>query len=369
MSGSSNPRRSLSKPSLHRAVRAFATATTGAALLLLGGCSSPTESVPCETRWSEVQWTALGLDGFTVTGVAETPWGLFAATDTQGVYRLDATTGDWEGRGLDGVTITTLALAGPPDRVLAGAAAEWEGWSPPDTVIFATQDGGGSWNPSDSGFPLRESGPDAVRELAVDAPDPSRVFAGGAAGVLRSADAGVTWERVSTVRAIGIGLAPGGVVLVGYSLDIGAARLIRSADNGTSWERIELPYGSIASPGAFAVDPETPSRIWMATGALVRRSEDAGVTWTDAEDAVALSNGPIIGLAAWPDAVVAILRRNTPDLQDIQLFFSCDAGDSWDEAAAPSEIQGAERMTVAEDGAILVGTTGAGVWRVEAVGR
>jgi hypothetical protein len=335
------------------------------ALLLLTACNSPTDAVPCATRWADARWTPLGLDGAVVATVEDTEWGLFAGTAARGVFRLDESSGEWEGLGLEEFQVNSLRFVGPPDRLLAAVSAN----SLDEAIIHASEDRGQTWLASDSGLALD---PDrfyySAYDLAVDPRDRRRVFAGTSDWVLRSTDAGVSWETVLDGRFPVVGFAPvgGGVVLASRALDIGATRLYRSPDAGESWRMLDLfPFGSIWLSRAFTVDHRTPERVWMAVEAVVWRSENAGNLWTPGPEIAA--DRVVFGMVEIDGALVALISSHHQEVSSVSV--SCDLGDSWESVAVPAEIGGAETLARGRDGSLIVGTRGAGAWRLEPIGR
>ena len=89
----------------------------------------------------EPTWTSLGLEGEAVRVLAHTPWGLYASTDSSGVFRYRPSTDTWQATGLadQGVINDLLYVPTVPPRLLA-AVARRPG-EPVDAVVFASEDG------------------------------------------------------------------------------------------------------------------------------------------------------------------------------------------------------------------------------------
>lgn len=95
----------------------------------------------------------------------------------------------------------------------------------------------------------------------------------------RSLDGGLTWERLITGSS-DIVIAPGGVL---YS--VSGLTLLRSRDAGATWETVgSLPDYRIS----LVVDPRDAEKLYLATGFNgLWRSADHGATWKPSTAGVA----------------------------------------------------------------------------------
>lgn len=338
-------------------------------LLALTGCSSPTEAVPCETRWSDVAWAAIGPDSAEVRAIVQTSDAVFVATGQDGVLAWSAGNGGWEERGLVGRDLTELVQAGPPERLLAGVRVQWQNGVPPDTALLATDDGGTTWHTSAYGFPDQDyQDPDFVTSLVVDTIGRQLAFVGARAGLLRSTDAGGTWSALwdqAVPRVLSYTPAADGVVLAAYTSGNGDAHLARSADGGATWDTVGVwPPGMLGMPLAFAVDQTDPNVIWMGAGGgpALRRSSDAGESW---DSLAAFPDRIPVGLQAAGDAIVGVYT-SIGGPTSVQV--SCDGALTWNAFPGPAGMGQARSVANGEDGSLLVGTAASGVWRVEPAG-
>jgi hypothetical protein len=136
-------------------------------------------------------------------------------------------------------------------------------------------------------------------------------------GLIRSTDAGRTWQPVSLLgeRDFHV-LEAAGNRIYGYGSDFDTqqASLLSSADGGRSWQE-RTPPEPLAS---LAIDPRDPERVVAAGERGVYSSTDGGAGWRP------LSGEP--GLLAWPAADALFLVR-----PDGAVARSPDAGRSWDD--------------------------------------
>lgn len=172
------------------------------------------------------------------------------------------------GIGPPGGEVRTLAMApADPDLLYAGTSGGH---------VFTSEDGAGSWRESRPPIPQ-----DALLgRIAVHPERPETLFAtfwrpGGGGGLLRSADAGVSWERVQSVgnpplRAIAISPSDADTMYVGGPLGVW-----RTSDGGATWGA-GAPLREIES---LAVDPRSPLRVFAGTWRQAYRSVDGGGSW------------------------------------------------------------------------------------------
>lgn len=170
-------------------------------------------------------------------------------------------------------------------------------------------------------------------------------------GLIRSTDAGETWDIVSLGGEVdfhALRVAHGRI----YGWDSTTGRLLVSADEGRTWEtRSTLDLRDLA------VHPEDPEVLLATTEQGLLRSGDGGRTWT------AVPTAPAVTVLAWP--ATSSLYGVTPDGV---VHESPDGGTTWTEQgsvqAEPEALlvdhrDGVESIYVAVSPAtILVSTNG-----------
>jgi photosystem II stability/assembly factor-like uncharacterized protein len=150
-------------------------------------------------------------------------------------------------------------------------------------------------------------------------------------GLIRSDDAGETWESVSLSGGADFHVlhAVHGQV---YGWDSGSGRVMVSGDDGETWEtRTTLDLRDLV------VSPEDSERLLATTGGGVLRSEDGGRTWAQVVGAPALT------VLAWAgqDSLYGV----TPDGT---VHYSPDGGATWPQRGL---VDGdPEALTVSVDG-------------------
>lgn len=198
--------------------------------------------------------------------------------------------------------VGTIAIApSDPDTLYAlgwGSLFPYCGGSNcPDQRVFRSTDGATRWR----GSRLPGAGPGQVplQSLAVDATEPSTVYASGP-GIFRSLDGGATWRKIGR----GLKNAVYQVVADPFSSPtlyavVGLKRgtkVFKSMDRGETWAiaTAGLPSGAFAID--LAADTNTPDTLYVATTQGVFVTRDGGRLWTAMND----------GLGALPVLTVAV---------------------------------------------------------------
>jgi len=322
-------------------------------------------------------WSSLGLDGKWVTAVAETPWGLFAGTRDDGVFRLGPGDRDWHALGLDHLRIYGMLMIAEPQPRLLVAVGIRTPFDEREAAVFATVDGA-TWMPADGDLLAVTGGVASAMSLAVDPDRPERLYLGQSWNLLRSEDAGATWRFVRGEKGLfGQGVwnilmspARDGTIWASVTGAFGTSAVIRSRDWGDTWESF-APFPGVERPiYALAVDPRNTSRVWASLDAGAIASEDAGETW----EASLVADYTSIPAFVWQgDDLIAIgMYRNfdTNDAGDpvgeeinrLRLYRLPGGTGEWEEIDVPSDVRGGRSATLDSKGRLIVGTAGSGVW-------
>jgi hypothetical protein len=145
--------------------------------------------------------------------------------------------------------------------------------------VFRSADRGATWRLRSAGL----VGSDVHALVSVPA-SPSTVYAGTYGdGVPRTTDGGLTWRLITSGFAAvnGIAVAPSNAAVV-YAVNW--AGVVKSVDAGRTWQRLSVPAD--AGYWSVAVHPGSSARVWVGARLLgdntVLRSTDGGRTWRSA---------------------------------------------------------------------------------------
>jgi hypothetical protein len=324
----------------------------------------------------------------------------------RGAYRLDVASGRWEcldGGLPDRVEVRAIALqSGAPHVLYAGTqlgpyrsgngGARWQAldlpgeerivWSilihPQDprtlyvgtlgTAIYQSRDGGESWRalpvPRPRGL-VRTSFPTRVVRLALDPGDADALYAAlEVGGVIRSLDAGETWEdcnagllalaerpqlksRIASdtdtegmmdSHALAISPARPGTIFLANRMG-----LFKSGDRGATWEDMAIGrFSPLTYARDIQVSPHDPKTLYAAlsvaaasdAGALYR-SRDLGETWQRFDRGVAMESTlmTIAPSPSDPQRVYCATRRG-------QVIGTEDGGATWRDYRLPDGSEG-----------------------------
>lgn len=235
-----------------------------------------------------------------------------------------------------------------PNVLYAGHNPWW-----PNPGVYRSTDGGDSWTwvthyepPAQNtnlGW-ISQHGPFA-RALAIDPTDPSRLYLGTSTHLLRTEDAGGTWEPVYTdpvaggtwrgrglettvVQDIAVDPTDPNRIYAGY-WDMG---FLKSTDGGVSFQRTSSGMTFDSNTFAILIDPLSPNRIYAATGwwetneGEVVLSVDSGQTWTPRSNG--LPNAQIWSIAMVPP-VPGSPRTLVAASYGHGVYKTVDGGSSW----------------------------------------
>ncbi len=153
-------------------------------------------------------------------------------------------------------------------------------------LLFTPDDNLQPWRWLPGLYPLRAES--VVASPAYDSD--GTLFAGTDEGIFRSADRGVTWQRLPTGDPVGhdaafraVRLSPAyatdGTVFASYEdRSLTQTALYRSTDRGQTW----TVFPAVAGGTALAVSPAFPvdRTVFFGRGDRIFKSTDAGATWT-----------------------------------------------------------------------------------------
>lgn len=231
------------------------------------------------------RWTAIGPDGANVLALVidpVTPSTAFAGTIGSGVLKTTDGGTSWTTANVGLATTNIVALAIDPSTPTRLYAAT-------DLGVFKSIDGGQSWAAANLGLDWQG---DVVYPLAVDPRSPATLYAGTPAGFFKTTNAAATWtpdagfagRRVSLIT---IDPTSSSTLYIGADDTAGTGTTVfKSTDRGASWASIYAvgcgDWGVCeGAVSALAIDPQSPSRLYLVVLGALKASADGGASWSD----------------------------------------------------------------------------------------
>jgi photosystem II stability/assembly factor-like uncharacterized protein len=262
-------------------------------------------------------------------------------------------------------------------RALSGVAGR------PD-IFYVGFDNGGVWRSTDFGStwePLFDrEGTGSIGAIAVAPSDPSIIYVGTGAGIIRpdlstgegmykSTDAGRTWDRIGlggTQMIAAIAVDPTDpqrlfVAALGHPYGPNPDRgIFRSTDGGATWQKV-LYKDEYTSANAVVIDPSDPRTVYASlwqqqqsfreggefggAGNGIFKSVDGGTTWRRLTDGLPDGIEANIAVApSDPERVYAMVAgvapagakdQGSPTTGVVGLYTSADKGEHWSAVDAP----------------------------------
>jgi photosystem II stability/assembly factor-like uncharacterized protein len=267
-----------------------------------------------------VPWTSLGHSTLAITSLSIDPGSvqtLYATSATGGILKSSDAGASWNSsnQGLTVLDIRSI-LVHPTDRNLVYAGGVG--------TLFKSTNGGGQWNPIDLGTldNVSNSLPTATVQTLVATPGVGGLlYAGGSAGIFKSADQGKGWAPMNTQLGAGKVLAlevhplqPGHLYAA-----LSGEGIYKSIDGGGSW-RPENGLSTVVPPTAIPqnvtgliIDPRDPSRFYAGTSGLGvylgTEGADGHLSWSPAN--VGLESSSILSLTAVPEGGTTTVYAGT----------------------------------------------------------
>lgn len=158
--------------------------------------------------------------------------------------------------------------------------------------IYKTEDGGGLWSRIGGTVP----GLQRITDLEVAPADGRIVYASTLNGVFRSPDGGITWTSPLTsleVLSLAVDRALPDLIWAGTGSGV-----LRSRDGGEIWQRTA---GLTDSVQELVADPHRPETLWAGTAGFsgqggVFRSTDAGAHWSFRSTGLTAADVPALAI-------------------------------------------------------------------------
>jgi photosystem II stability/assembly factor-like uncharacterized protein len=290
------------------------------------------------------QWQSLGPGNVagrirTIAFDPRNPRRVFVGAATGGLWISEDAGASWRAYSdfLPNLSITTLVIdPANPQVMYLGTGEASQGFV--GVGAFKSADGGATWQ-----F-LAATNVDAnpdwrfVNRLAIHPAQTSILLAGVSndnfttGGIYRSTDAGASWLKVASMKALDIAFEPGNPANAVAGLDDGA--IAYSRDAGATWTRtaalVAAPSGrSNTARAEVAFARSQPGLVYASVDnekGEVWRSNDSGATWQKVSTPAHLNNQGDYDNAIW----VSPIDPNHVVVGGLEIYQSFDGGATFD---------------------------------------
>ena len=182
------------------------------------------------------------------------------------------------------------------DGTIAPAQSLWDAWEQKQKIT-KTSTAVSDWSSIGPFSQSSNSGQGRINTVFVDPNNADIIYAGAPAGGLwKSTDAGINWtpltDQLPQIGVSGIAIDPNNSNVIYISTgdddagDSYSVGVLKSIDGGLNWTQTGS-LGSIVGDNSYAtsneilIDPTDSNIIWVATGAGLFKSINAGVSWVN----------------------------------------------------------------------------------------
>jgi photosystem II stability/assembly factor-like uncharacterized protein len=269
--------------------------------------------------------------------------------------------------------VTALASDPSDPQHLFAAPAQEPGTRP---QVYESQDQGGTWSPL-GGLPFY----DEITRIAVSPANPRVVYAGTArTGIFKSVNGGRTWRRASKglpflppcnqtfcpaepVAALEIDPRDPRLLYAVFGYQV-----VKSVDAGKTWDLAMEGLDGVSYVETLILDPERPNVLYIGTREGVFKSTDEGETWHESSaglpEPVPFGDFSVLDLAIDIRGGATVLYAAT---RVDGVFRSLDQGATWEPVGKGLPILMVDFVEVdwRFPGGVLAGTSGAAVWSMK----
>jgi uncharacterized protein (TIGR03437 family) len=227
------------------------------------------------SNWQNLYQSGLSSGG-TVTADPRNP-GTIYATGSADIHRSTDYGATWillstlsAGTGINGFAID------PTNSSVFYAATLGQG-------MVKSTDGGATWTPIDNGIVVQPNSILAVRGIWIDPNHPSVLFTTGFVGsdytLLRSADAGASWQPLTDPLVSGLATVSFDPFIPGKVYATSNLHSAVSTDGGLTWSALTPVADSTWQPSVILPDPNHPGVLYGGAEDALWKSADSGITW------------------------------------------------------------------------------------------
>ncbi len=282
------------------------------------------------SNWQNLYQSGISA-GTTVTVDPRVP-GTIYGTGAADIHRSTDNGATWTllstlsaGTGIDGFAID------PTNSSVFYAATLGQG-------MVKSIDGGATWTAIDNGIVIQPNSILAVRGIWIDPNHPSVLFTTSYVGsdytLLRSADAGATWQPLTDPLVSGLATVSFDPFTPGKVYATSVLHSAVSSDDGVTWSALTPVADSTWQPSVILPDPNHQGVLYGGAEDALWKSTDSGITWIQ----VMASNASILAADRSTGAIYAAAGY--------QLVVSTD-GFNTSSTIGPAELSGITALAAA----------------------
>ena len=196
-------------------------------------------------------------------------------------------------------------------------ASAIEGNLPGNTVsLFGTTSSATSWTPFDTNLQ------GAVSSISPDPSAPGAIVAATEFGIFRSANAGLTWTKVSTAGSAYLSRSPVSNSIL-YGITCCNAAVYQSMDGGATWNYRSSPSSNATRIVADPASGNIAYAYYAQSGYPLLKSTDGGATWNPATNGLPSTTPNIYTMVAASDGSLYV------DISGSGVYKSTNQGATW----------------------------------------
>lgn len=236
--------------------------------------------------------------------------------------------------------VSTIAVNPDSANVIYAGTGDHDAGDSYSIGVLKSTDAGATWNLTSLTFQVQSGA--TVNKILIDPSNTNIIIAATNSGTFRSIDAGNTWSIVLSGNARDIEFKPDDPNIV-YAIKSNS--FYRSVNNGQSFSIVSgtgFPSQTNLSRVAIAVTPANPNYVYVLAGKSVSngfhglyRSADAGLTFSMRSDYPNImgweNDGSDNGGQAWYDIAIAVSPTNAEVVYcgGVNIWKSTNGGSQW----------------------------------------
>jgi len=203
--------------------------------------------------------------------------------------------------------------------------------------VIKSTDGGATWNPT--GLTYTTSSTQQIYRLLAHPTMAGKLYAATSQGLFVTTDAGVTWQKKSTINFRDLEIRPASEIMIGCT----GSEIHRSTDGGNTWAKVTTSIPTTIGRISLAISPANPDYMYALCSdnskgsgfGGVYRSIDGGKSWVSRSTSPNILSHSVDGAGSggqgWYDLTIACSYKqpNHIIVGGVNIWKSTDGGASW----------------------------------------